>query len=135
MEQAGLAICPDYVLHAEHSEASGRAAVAYWLTLPLPPTAVIAIDDLVAIGVINEAMAHGLPVGREFAVVGFDDTPLVQYLRPSLTTVRQPLEDICRALIATLDDLVNQRLSAPHQQLIAPELIVRESSSALRKTL
>lgn len=126
--QAGIKIRPEYILHVEHSEASGRMAVAQLMNLPQPPTAIIAIDDLVAIGVMNEGIARGLPVGREFAVIGFDDTPLGQYLRPSLTTLRQPIEDICRALIITLDDIVNQRFDNPRQQLIAPELIIRESS-------
>lgn len=130
MYAANLPVRDDYVLHSENSEAAGRAAVAYWLTLPADeqPTAVVAVDDLVAIGVMNEAIARGLPVGREFAVIGFDDTPLGQYLRPSLTTLRQPIEAICRAMVETLDDIVHQRLDAPRQQLIAPELIIRESS-------
>jgi DNA-binding LacI/PurR family transcriptional regulator len=128
LENAGLPIRPEYILHDEHSEAAGRAAVAYWLSLPEPPTAVIAIDDLVAIGVMNEAIACGLPVGREFAVIGYDDTPLGQYLRPSLTTLRQPIEEICRTLITTLDDIVNQQVQTPRQKLIPPQLIVRESS-------
>lgn len=127
---AGLPIREDYVLHGDNSEAAGRAALAYWLTLPVDeqPTAVVAVDDLVAIGVMNEATTRGLPLGREFAVIGFDDTPLGQYLRPSLTTLRQPIEAICRAMVETLDDIVNQRLDAPRQRLLTPELIIRESS-------
>ncbi len=120
----------EYVLHGENSEQAGRAAVQQWLLLPSDeqPTAVIAIDDLVAIGVMNEAMERGLPVGKTFAVIGFDDVPLGQYLRPSLSTLRQPIEEICHQLILMLEDVVNNRSLKAQRVLLPPKLIVRESS-------
>jgi DNA-binding LacI/PurR family transcriptional regulator len=130
LQRAGIPLRPEYVLLKENYEQSGRDAVAQWLQLPIEeqPTAVMAIDDLVAIGVMNEALARGLPVGKSFAVVGFDDTPLGQYLRPSLTTLRQPIEAICECLIAMLEDVVNDRPLGSRHILLRPELIIRESS-------
>jgi DNA-binding LacI/PurR family transcriptional regulator len=130
LKSANMLFHPAYILRDENSEQSGRRAVAQWMELPEDerPTAVIAIDDLVAIGVMNEAIERGLPVGETFAVIGFDDTPLGQYLRPSLTTLRQPIIDICHELITTLEDVIQNRLTESRQLLLSPELIIRESS-------
>lgn len=128
--ELGLPLRSEYLLRAEHSEQAGRAALAEWLSLPRSkwPTAVVAIDDLVAIGVMNEASERGLPVGEGFAVVGYDDMPLGQYLRPSLTTMRQPIAAICRNLILMLEDILNQRPLENPCRLLPPELVVRASS-------
>jgi len=130
LKAADIPINHNYILRDENSEQSGRNAVTQWMQLPEDerPTAVIAIDDLVAIGVMNEARERGLPLGDRFAVIGFDDAPLGQYLRPSLTTLRQPIIDICHALVDTLEDIILNRLSEPRQLLLPPELIIRESS-------
>jgi DNA-binding LacI/PurR family transcriptional regulator len=131
LTEAGIPIHPDYILRGEHHEQAGRDAVAHWFSLPADeqPTAVVAIDDLVAIGVMNEASKRGLALGDGFAVVGFDNMPLGQYLRPSLTTLHQPIEDICRTLITTLEDLIHEREPEARHVLLAPELIVRGSTN------
>lgn len=129
MRAAGLPIHDQYILRGENFEKSGRDAVATWLSLPRneQPTAVIAIDDLVAIGVMNEAVERGKRVGEDFAVIGFDDTPLGKYLRPALTTLRQPIEAICGALVRMLEDAAHNRSIEPRHVLLPPELVVRGS--------
>jgi DNA-binding LacI/PurR family transcriptional regulator len=131
LTQAGIPIYSPYIVRGENSEQAGRDAVSYWLNLPIDeqPTAVVAIDDLVAIGVMNEASERGLAVGESFAVVGFDDMPMGQYLRPSLSTLRQPIEDICYTLITMLEDTINNRKPHHRHVLLTPELIVRGSSN------
>jgi DNA-binding LacI/PurR family transcriptional regulator len=90
-------------------------------------TAVLAMTDLLAIGVMRAARAAGLRVPDDLSVVGFDDLPAARRTRPALTTVRQPLElkgtAAARALLA--------RLGGHPQGSIAPhptELIVRAST-------
>ncbi len=126
---AGIPFRPDYLARAVHSEQAGRDTLAEWLKLPLDeqPTGIIAITDLVAIGVMNEAERRGLLVGRDLSVIGHDDTPLGQYLRPALTTIRQPIIEIGQALINQLESLLNKTQPAQPRQLIAPHLIARES--------
>jgi DNA-binding LacI/PurR family transcriptional regulator len=128
MQSAGLDIHPDYIQRGEHSEPFGREAMTRWLQLPKNerPTAVIAITDLVAIGVMIEAERHGLYIGRDLSVIGYDDTPLVQYLRPSLTTLHQPLQEIVQALIVLLERMLQGDTRERHV-LIPPRLIVRGS--------
>lgn len=137
LEAAGIAARPEWIYRAEHSESSGREALAYWWTLPeaLRPTAVVAVSDLMAIGVMNEAERLGLVVGRDLSVIGFDDAPMTQYLRPSLSTLRQPIAEIATRIIQILESLlipVDRDAGAggvqPERQvLLPPELIIRDS--------
>jgi DNA-binding LacI/PurR family transcriptional regulator len=59
------------------------------LDRPQRPTAILCFSDVVAYGVVQAALARGLDVPGDLSVVGFDDNPLAQRMRPSLTTVRQ----------------------------------------------
>lgn len=127
----GIPFRPDYLVRGEHSEQAGRAAMAAWCNLPLDeqPTAVVAITDLVAVGVMNEAERRGLVVGRDLSVIGYDNVPMSQYLRPALTTLEQPILEIGRALMETLEHILRQDAPPNTHQLIPPRLVVRDSCS------
>ena len=126
---------PGPVWHLENSEESGRDALRDWLNSPAAsrPTAVLTVSDLMAIGLLNEAEHHGVEIGRDLSVIGFDDAPASQYLRPALTTLRQPIEAIAQAVIGLLEAQLNKTAAEHEHRLFAPELIVRQSTGpALR---
>jgi|FLYN01.1.fsa_nt_gi DNA-binding LacI/PurR family transcriptional regulator len=125
----GIAVREDYILRGVHSEQFGREALACWYQLPPDerPTAVVAVSDLIAIGVMNEARQRGLVVGDTLSVIGFDDAPMGQYLTPPLTTVQQPIAEIGQALIGMLEMILSKRTPEVSRLLTAPRLIVRES--------
>jgi DNA-binding LacI/PurR family transcriptional regulator len=129
LDAAGIALHPGYILRGEHSEQTGREALACWLKLPRDelPTAVVAISDLVAIGVMNAAEQHGLVVGRDLSVIGFDDAPMSQYLRPALTTLQQPIPEIGQAIVSMLEDVLAKNEPTERHQLLKPSLITRAS--------
>ena len=129
LRRAGITPNPDYLFRGEHSEQCGRDALAKWCSLPAAqrPTAVVAISDLIAIGIINEAEQRGLVIGRDLSVIGFDDAPMTQYLRPALTTLRQPIEQIGTAMITMLENAVKGEELPQRQLLLPPRLILRES--------
>ena len=89
---------------------SGIAAGEALLALPGPPSAIFATNDDMALGVLTLAHRIGLRVPEDLSVVGFDDTPASLTSWPPLTTVRQPLEDMGRAVI---DALANGPTDAP----------------------
>ncbi|MBL8157511.1 MAG: substrate-binding domain-containing protein, partial [Anaerolineae bacterium] len=93
--------------------------------------AVICVSDLVAVGVMHEARERGMRLGDDLSVIGFDDEPMSQYLNPALTTLAQPLDEIASMVITILDDLIAGS-TVLHQRLIAPRLIVRESTGQRR---
>lgn len=129
MRAAGLSIPPVYIQRGEHSEEAGRRAFNCWMQLPVKerPTAVVCVTDLVASGVMIEAEEHGLVVGRDLSVVGFDDAPLAQYIRPSLTTLQQAIPEISQALLAMLETVLKGDKHLTQHKLIAPRLIIRNS--------
>jgi LacI family transcriptional regulator len=129
MSNAGLPVLPEYIVRGEHSEQAGRDALAFWWQLPAEqqPTAVVAVSDPVAIGVMYEAESRGLVIGRDLSVIGFDDTPMAVYLRPALTTVEQPIPEVGRALMTMLEAILKNREPDPPTRLIPPRLIIRNS--------
>jgi DNA-binding LacI/PurR family transcriptional regulator len=91
------------VAHADFTVEGGRAALRKLLKHPKGrPTGVICSNDLMAIGVVHEAFAHGLGVPNDLSVVGFDGTDLANWVDPSLTTVAQPIPELASAAIAAL---------------------------------
>jgi DNA-binding LacI/PurR family transcriptional regulator len=129
LQTAGIPLHPAFILRGIHSEQFGREALAYWYQLPEDeqPTAVIAVSDLIAIGVMNEARRRGIAIGDSLSVIGFDDAPMGQYLTPPLTTVRQPIAEIGQALVAMLETILSKRAPERCTLLTGPRLVVRES--------
>ncbi|MCD4738198.1 MAG: LacI family DNA-binding transcriptional regulator [Anaerolineae bacterium] len=130
MEEAGLPVEPEWIERRENVYADAYAAALRLLALPAAhrPSAIIALTDLMAMGVLNAAWDAGLEPGRDLAVVGFDDAPMARFLRPPLTSLRQPIAEVGERLVTMLVNLVKGQLSAKPHILLQPELIVRASS-------
>ena len=130
LEDTGIPFDKTLVIAGELTERSGYAAGRDLLTRSERPTAIIACNDLMALGVISAAQGLGVNVGRDIAVAGFDDVPLAEHAHPALTTVRQPIYEIgqriCRMLICLLEE---GKLEERHI-ILEPELVVRESCGA-----
>ncbi len=95
------------------------------------PTAVIALNDLSAIGAIRAAADEGLVVPRDLSVLGVDNIPLGLHLPVALTTIAQPIEDMARHTAnLLLQRIVGQRSPTPSQILLPTKLITRESTGA-----
>jgi LacI family transcriptional regulator len=132
LDKAGLlAGCADLDLRVADSMDNGARLGTVMLDHPTPPTAVVAATDTLAAGVLAALRTRGLQPGRELAVVGFDDTAAASVL--DLSSVRQPIEDVGRAVIrALLRSLRTARQAGdneePTGQLFVPTLVVRASS-------
>jgi len=91
------------------------------------PGGILAVNDQLAIGAMRALHDHGLTVPGDVAVVGFGDLELAPFVRPSLSSVQGPVDEIaasaCSALVALLRDE-----PAPQRQVIGRSLVVRESS-------
>jgi DNA-binding LacI/PurR family transcriptional regulator len=82
-----------------------------------------------AIGAMHAIHDHGLEVGKEIGVSGFDASPYIEYLTPPLTTVAQPVWEVGQRVISMLVKGLNENtLPEPTGILLSPNLIVRQSS-------
>jgi LacI family transcriptional regulator len=92
-------------------------------------TAIFCFNDIAAIGAIRALKDAGLSIPGDVSVVGFDDIQSAAYSTPSLTTVRQPLLEMGkRAAQILLDRIANRENLYPSEIVMAPELVVREST-------
>jgi DNA-binding LacI/PurR family transcriptional regulator len=92
------------------------------------PTALLCASDTMAMGVFRAVFELGLRVGRDLAVVGFDDSIAAQVCTPGLTSVRQPLEQVAVEVVRYLGDLLAHRPIPEPGRVLTPTLSVRESS-------
>jgi DNA-binding LacI/PurR family transcriptional regulator len=129
MQSAGLEILPEWVERGDGTFEFGCAAAARLLDLPdlQRPTAIVTLNDTQAIGALQVARERGLQVGRDLAIVGFDDAPMSQYLQPALSSVRQPVSEAGRKCVEILVSLMGRNKPHDRQVLLKPRLIVRAS--------
>jgi len=116
------------VRYADYTSESGYAAAISLLESGAAPTALFVASDEVALGALAGLHQRGVSVPDDIAVVGFDDHPVARFTIPALTTVRLPFEEMGRQAGTMLLDLVLHKKKPGRQVLLAPELIVRDSS-------
>jgi LacI family transcriptional regulator, galactose operon repressor len=92
-------------------------------------TALFAFNDISAIGAMKAFLDAGVRVPEDVSVIGFDDIQSAGFHNPSLTTVRQPLEEMGVLAARTLLERLASNSSAPDEVMVEPELIVRESTA------
>ena len=106
----------------------GYAQANILLDLPEPPDAIVASNDLMAIGAISAAQVKGLRVGQDIAITGFDDTPMAEHSHPPLTTVHQPVYKIGRMVCEMLIKRIRGEFLEEEQIILMPSLVIRQSS-------
>jgi len=91
-------------------------------------SAIICGSDLMALGVIREARSRGLRVPEDLSVIGFDDSPLMAFTEPALTTVRQPVRAMCEAAVSGLVRAMDGNTPDGTELVFRPDLIIRQST-------
>lgn len=130
MQAAKLDVRPEWIERGEGTFEFGREATMRLLDFPAQkrPTALVALNDTQAIGAMYAVRERGLEVGRDLAIIGFDDAPMTQYLFPPLTTVRQPIREAGRRCVEMLVALMEGKKPTSLQVLLSPKLIERASA-------
>jgi DNA-binding LacI/PurR family transcriptional regulator len=133
LHTAGITPKPSWIMRGEGRFAFGYKSTLEMLRLPENerPTALIALNDPMAIGAMQAARECKIAIGPQLAIASFDDTPMVQYLDPPLTSVRQPVWEVGQRIIPMLLDYIeNGRLPEPTTVLVNPQLIIRGSTGS-----
>ncbi|RJG26804.1 LacI family DNA-binding transcriptional regulator [Paenibacillus thiaminolyticus] len=127
LKEAGMEARPEWIVEGEFLQESGYRAMSFFMSLPERPTALVAIDDVVAFGVLRGLMELGYRVPDDLSLVSFNNVPLSELATPPITSVDIGIYQLGYTASQTLirsikGEPMQQRLIIPHR------LIVRESS-------
>ncbi len=122
-----------FIFEGDFKATGGQQAVAAMLQQKQRPTAIVAANDLMAMGAMRELRKAGLRVPEDVSVVGFDDILFAELADPPLTTVALPREEIGRAAVEALLHTVTNDSKAGREYKITPKLIVRESTGPIAR--
>src|ERR1017187_2902456 len=128
---AGIAVRESFIIHSDFRQSGGYAAMGRFLDMSKRPRAIAVANNLMTLGALQAIHERGIRIPEELAVVCFDDMPWAISLRPPLTAVAQPAEELGR----TAAQLLLERLEDPtrlvRQVVLPTRLIVRASCGAI----
>lgn len=127
LQQAGLALPQEYIQYGNWEYESGKEQTRKLLKLDLLPTAIFAMNDLMAAGCMAELMSAGLRIPDDMAVAGFDNREIAAYLQPSLTTVALPTTEIGTEAALRIIDMISNPSPHPVRKIIRCSIIERNS--------
>ncbi|OCG09045.1 transcriptional repressor PurR [Gilliamella sp. wkB178] len=128
MHQANLTIYKGYEAQGDFQFASGISAMQNLLQLAKPPQAVFCCNDAMAIGAYQALYQKGIVVGKDMAIVGYDNIELAQYMTPPLTTIHQPKEELGQLAIQTLLNRLHNPKQTTKTLTLTPMLVKRLSA-------
>jgi LacI family transcriptional regulator len=125
--QMNIPLNHEWIKEGNFSFDSGFNAGLEIMDVTSRPSVIFASNDYMAAGIMKAAQMKGIKIPSELCLIGFDDSPIAEQLWPSLSTIRQPVEEMaCHAaklLLGTVDGLSEQTESKEFKS----ELILRES--------
>lgn len=127
MKTANLPILPGYIVRGDFEFEGGYNAMNQLLAINPLPQAIFTCNDAMAVGVYHALFQAGLVVGRDIAVIGYDDIELARYMTPSLTTIHQPKDELGELAIDTLIHRLVEPGDSQQLLVLTPELIERGS--------
>nr|WP_232827681.1 substrate-binding domain-containing protein [Jiangella endophytica] len=130
MKRRGIDSSEDLVVRNHFNAEGGHQAAS--VLLAQGATALVASSDEMALGSYRAVERAGLAVPRDVSVIGYDDSPLLDYTAPPLTTVRQPLERIAEHVGRLTTSLISNREVDDTEILIEPEIRLRSSTGPVR---
>jgi DNA-binding LacI/PurR family transcriptional regulator len=97
------------------------------------PTAILAANDLTAIGALRVIHREGLSVPEDFSIVGFDDIELSDIVFPPLTTIRLPRHELAEAFVTALESSAKDPHAVGRQYSVKTSLVIRSSTGPVRR--
>jgi len=124
--EAGIEVRDENVVHSGLDSIGGHFAADRMLDGPAPPTAMFAVNDFAAIGAAGAIRNHGLRVGADVSLIGFNNIALTDELHVPLTSIESHAFDMGRDAVQLLTDVLAGRPAV--QRRTEPFLVVREST-------
>ncbi|MDK2798486.1 MAG: LacI family transcriptional regulator [Clostridiales bacterium] len=121
----------DFITHGDLKMETGHKYGLSLLKKSNRPTAVLAGNDLMAIGIMEAYKANGMTIPDHLSIVGFDDIPIASIASINLTTIRQPFNKLGNIVSDLILKRINNETSEYKKIIVNPELIVRGTTKAL----
>ena len=132
LKEEGIDFQPEFEYHGDFTETSGYEIMKEILSKSNKPTAIFALNDDMAIGVIQCAKKMGVRIPSDIAVAGFDDIPMAGYIHPSLTSVHVPIDKVAILSAEKLFERIEKGTEAKFTRtILETRLVVRESCGCL----
>jgi LacI family transcriptional regulator len=127
VEELGMSYDDLVIVEGDLTQRSGYEWANQLLDRPTPPTAIVACNDLMALGAMSAVQERGLVVGKDVSITGFDNIPMAEHSHPPLTTVNQPIYQIGSMVCEMLIKHIRGETKEREQVLLTPSLVVRQS--------
>ena len=136
LKKHGIEVDPALVLYMKDDIEAFTPANGYAVTRDLLAsgqefTALFTMSDTTAIGACKALLEAGKRIPDDYSVAGFDGIEMAHYYHPSLTTICQPKEEMARAAVKMVLDLIEDRPVRQNQQIFTAELLVGESTKQI----
>lgn len=128
MEKHGVPLDTNYIMHGEYKQSSGYQMTRELLVNQKLPTAILAGNDFMALGIIQAVEEYGLNVPKDISVIGFDDISFASLDKIRLTTIHLPkytIGELCVELL--LDKMQNPGSEEVNHRILEPRLIIRKT--------
>ena len=127
MQQAGLSLPQEYIRYGNWEYESGMEQTRELLKLSTQPTAIFAMNDLMAAGCMEVLALEGFRIPQDMAVAGFDNREIAAYLQPPLTTIALPTTEIGTKAALHIMDMINNPRMHPAREIIRCAIVKRAS--------
>ncbi len=128
MTRAGIAINPAYIMDGNFTEEGAYSCTRELIQLPAPPTAIIAANNIMTMGVYKALADMRIKIPYEISLLGFDDFPLAAYLSPPISIINRPTVEMGKIATEMLFERLRDEFSqAPREKLLPTHLIIRGS--------
>lgn len=125
---AGLTVQPDQILEVPHAIYQCGYEAAKQAMQSTAPDAIMTINDVLSMGVLGYLREVGVRVPEDVSVAGYDDLLYSKMLETPLTTVRQPVREICASAVSLLFRIIGGEKPPEEMILLEPELVIRAST-------
>lgn len=133
MKDAGLAVNEDWLIAVkDYDSPSGREGIERLMKLNRRPTALLGLNDVIAVGMLQGLLSRGVKVPEEMSLIGFDDTFITNVMTPQLTAVGYDYDEYAAQLMDAVLAAIEGR-ELPRNQLVTPRLFMKQSCAKWNK--
>ncbi|MBP1932648.1 LacI family DNA-binding transcriptional regulator [Ammoniphilus resinae] len=133
LQQVGMENLKEFIYPIEPITSEVAKTTRMLMNLPEPPTAIICSSDAMALVAMDTLLSMGLKVPEDVNLAGMDNIGITSHQAIQLTTIGHQMNSMGELAVDHLIDLIEEKVEAPVQQVLMPELIIRNTTTNLSK--